>query len=142
MAKDALVVDSSVVAKWYLVEEGSGAAISIRDEFATGKLDLAVPTLMFYEVVNALRFSGAFSGVELELAARSLGKYGFQAWRPRGRFLELATKMSFESGVTVYDASYVALAKMRGCKAVTEDRELLERFPGIAVPLSEFNGEG
>ncbi len=43
--KDELVVDSSVVAKWFLTEPGSDKAIMVRDGFATWRLKLAVPTL-------------------------------------------------------------------------------------------------
>lgn len=46
--------------------------------------------------------------------------------------------MSVRKGVTINDASYVALAGARECKAVTEDRELPEKFPTLATPLSEF----
>jgi hypothetical protein len=58
------------VTKWYLLGEGSDSAIGIRDRFVTGGLELAVPTLLFYDVMNALRFSRAFLGPELTLASR------------------------------------------------------------------------
>lgn len=134
----SLVVDSSVVAKWYLEEPGSKHAMALRDEFATGKLELSVPTLLFYEVMNALRFSGAFGGEELAVASRSLSEYRFQAWRPRGKLLEIATRLSVDEDVTLYDASYVALAKIKGTRVVTEDREILEKFPSLAKPLEDF----
>lgn len=138
--KGSLVVDSSVVAKWYLTEPGSDAAIRIRDAFATGKLDIKVPTLLMYEVANALRFSGTFKVEELAVAVRSLGKYRFEMWRPRGRLLEAAVRMSVEGDVTVYGACYVALADLTKCRFVTEDRELLATFPKLTVPLAEAPG--
>ena len=72
--KDQFVVDSSVVSKWFLEEPDSAKAIDLRDGFAVGKLRLAVPTLLFYEVMNALRFSGTFKRADLLLAAKSLSK--------------------------------------------------------------------
>lgn len=134
--KDQLVVDSSVVAKWFLTETGSERAIQLRDRFATGKLKLAVPSLLFYEVMNALRHSGSFEKPDLVLAARSLSMYRFDIWRPRGRLLELSTELSVEKGLTVYDACYVALAKRIGSKVITEDRELLAKFPSDATGLT------
>jgi predicted nucleic acid-binding protein len=136
--KDRFVVDSSVVAKWFLTEPGSDRAIELRDEFATGRLDLSVPTLLFYEVMNALRFSGSFSRADLSMAARSLSNYRFDIWRPRGKVLELSTELSHDKDVTVYDACYVALAQRIGSKVVTEDRELLTKFPERAVAASKF----
>ncbi|HEV2225564.1 MAG TPA: type II toxin-antitoxin system VapC family toxin [Nitrososphaerales archaeon] len=136
--KDQLVADSSVVAKWFLTERGSDNATKLRDEFATGRLKLVVPTLLFYEVMNALRFSGAFNRADLVTAARSLSKYRFDIWRPRGKLLELSAELSFEKGLTVYDACYVALARRISSKVITEDKELLEKFPAHTLALSRY----
>ncbi len=136
--KDQFVVDSSVVTKWFLVEPDSGQAERVRDEFAIGRIKLGVPTLLFYEVVNALRFSGSFNAADLELASRSLSKYQFQIWRPRGGLLELSAKLSLEKDVTVYDACYVALAHRLGSRVITEDSELLTKFPSVTLPLNRL----
>ena len=136
--KDEFVVDSSVVTKWFLVETGSDQAVRLRDQFATGQLRLAVPTLLFYEVINALRFSAVFDETDLALAARSLSKYRFGIWRPRGTLLELSAQLSVREDVSVYDAFYVALARRLGSKVITEDRELLSKFPADTVPVIRF----
>lgn len=136
--KDEFVVDASVVTKWFLVEPDSEAAIRLRDDFATGRIKLTVPTLLFYEVVNALRFSGEFEEAELGLAARSLSKYQFGMWRPRGRLLELSAELSIREDLTVYDACYVALARRLDSKVITEDRELLSKFPAHTMPMNSY----
>lgn len=136
--KDQFVVDSSVVAKWFLTEPDSDKAIKLRDEFATGRLKLVVPTLLFYEVVNALRFSGTFTKAELVTAAKSLSKYRFDIWRPKGKLLELSAELSVEGDLTVYDACYAALARRISSKVITEDEELLAKFPPYALALSEY----
>ena len=127
--KDEFVIDSSVVTKWFVSEHDSDQAIRIRDDFATGKIKLAAPTLLFYEVMNALRFTGAFKEDDLVLASESLSKYRFEMWRPRGKLLELSTQLSVRGDVTVYDACYVALAQRIGSRVITEDDELLAKFP-------------
>jgi predicted nucleic acid-binding protein len=92
--KDEFVVDSSVVTRWFLVESDSDLAPSLRDDFATGRVSLAVPTLLFYELLNALRFSGAFDEKGLALAGRALSKYQSGIWRPRRKLLELSAMQS------------------------------------------------
>ncbi len=137
--KNEYVVDASVVTKWYLIETNSAQAIRLRNDFAAGRLRLTVPTLLFYEVTNALRFSGAFSEIDLGLAARSLSKYRFGIWRPRGKLLELSVQLSVREDVTVYDACYVALAKRLSTTLLTEDKELLNKFPTDTVLINHLD---
>lgn len=137
--KNEFVVDASVVTKWFLVEPDSHEAIGLRDDFAMGRIKLTVPTLLFYEVVNALRFSGEFEEAELGLAARSLSKYQFGMWRPRGKLLELSAELSLREDLTVYDACYVALARRIESKVITEDRELLSKFPTHTMPMNSYD---
>jgi predicted nucleic acid-binding protein len=140
MAKKAeYVVDSSVVTKWFLVETDSELAIGLRDDFATGRVGLAAPTLLFYEVMNALRFSGLYDEVELTLAAKSLSKYRFGIWRPRGKLLELSGVLSLRQDLSVYDACYVALAQRMNTKVITEDKEILDKFPGHTIRMNRYS---
>lgn len=41
-------------------------------------------------------------------------------------------------GITAYDGQFIALAIEMGVPCVTEDRELQEKFPGVAVSMEEF----
>lgn len=46
--------------------------------FVKGQLTITVPSLIFYETLNALRFSGVYNQEELEMAADSMSKYGIR----------------------------------------------------------------
>jgi len=117
------VVDASVCAKWFLDEEHSENARRLRDSFVKGRLGISVPSLLFYETLNALTYSKLFDERELGLAAESLSKYGFDVWSPIGE---------------VYDASYVAVSTLLNAPLYTVDRELLEKFPRIARHVKSF----
>src|SRR4030042_3549858 len=41
-------------------------------------------------------------------------------------------------GITAYDGQFIAVALEMGIPCVTEDRELQEKFPGIAISMNEF----
>ena len=41
-------------------------------------------------------------------------------------------------GITAYDGQFIALALEMGIPCVTEDRELQEKFPGIAISMDGF----
>jgi len=43
-----------------------------------------------------------------------------------------------EYGITAYDGQFIAVALEMGIQCVTEDRELQEKFPGIAICIDEF----
>jgi predicted nucleic acid-binding protein len=49
------------------------------------------------------------------------------------RVLELASS----SGRSAYDCEYAALAEAEGLELVTDDGQVLQSFPGLAVPMVE-----
>jgi predicted nucleic acid-binding protein len=48
--------------------------------------------------------------------------------------LELAVK----SEITTYDAQFVLLAQRQGARLLTDDKELLRKFPATAISLAAF----
>lgn len=69
-----IVVDASVVAKWYLIEEYSDNAIKLRNDYVRGLVQIIVPSLLEYEVLNALRYSRVYYLDELKKIGSSLNK--------------------------------------------------------------------
>jgi hypothetical protein len=41
-------------------------------------------------------------------------------------------------GITAYDGQFIAVALEMGIPCLTEDRELQDKFPGIAISMKEF----
>jgi predicted nucleic acid-binding protein len=41
-------------------------------------------------------------------------------------------------GITAYDGQFIAVALEMGIPCLTEDRELQDKFPGIAISMDEF----
>jgi len=127
------------VAKWFLDEQHSEEARLLRDAFATGKLTLAVPSLLFYETLNALRYTGLYSEDDLALIARSLNQYGFDVWEPLGKLYEEIARTSIRYNITVYDAAYIALGAHLGASFHTADAELVNK--GLAQHIKNFKAE-
>ena len=65
MERREVVVDASVVVKWFIEEEFSREARLLRDAYADGLVDIVTPSLLPYEVLNALKYSGAFGFASL-----------------------------------------------------------------------------
>ena len=136
MERQKAIVDASVVAKWFLEERHSEEARLLRDSFAKGLLSLAVPSLLFYETLNVLRYAGLYGEDELAEVSRALSEYGFDVWAPSGKLHEDTARMSLRYDITVYDASYVALAMHLGATLYTADTELVKKE--LARHISSF----
>lgn len=57
-----------------------------------------------------------------------------ESWPDPHRPLELTR----EKRISAYDAYFVALAEQLRAPLLTEDKELLAKFPGLAVSLADF----
>ncbi len=95
---------------------------------------------MFYETLNALRYSRIYDEKELGLAALALSKYGFEVWEPRGEVYRETAHLSLRHELSVYDASYIALSINLKLPFYTTDGELLEKFPRVARHVKSFAG--
>jgi predicted nucleic acid-binding protein len=123
-----VVVDASVVAKWYIPERDHERARALRDDYLDGRHDLLAPALLPFEVLNALKYSGHYESDRLVEASSSLLEYGIELvpYREAGPIPEVATELD----LTLYDASYVALANANDATVCTADLRLLDATEG------------
>ena len=133
-----IVVDASVVAKWYLIEEYSDNAIKLRNDYVRGLVQIIVPSLLEYEVLNALRYSGVYNLDELKKIGSSLNKYGFITYDLENDIKDLVIKFALKEDITIYDASYIALALKFNTLLYTADQELVTKFPNIARHIRDY----
>jgi predicted nucleic acid-binding protein len=123
------VVDASVVVKWFLEEEYTAPARRLREDFLEGSLRLQVPSLLPFEVLNALRYNPNFPVRALPAASRALDAAGLLTVPLFGEYAERTVAASSRFDLTIYDAAYVALADLADCSLYTGDRELIALAP-------------
>ncbi|MCD6125780.1 MAG: type II toxin-antitoxin system VapC family toxin [Thaumarchaeota archaeon] len=133
MERGKIAVDASVVVKWFVEEKYSKEALIIRDSFIEGLVDIVVPSLLYFEVLNALKYSGAFGEDELKKVARILEDYQFTLYELEGAYAEKAVEIAMRKGITIYDASYVALALIEGVDLYTADEKLLTKTQDLKI---------
>ena len=130
-----IVVDSKVLAARTLSCERSSQAIQIES------LDNVwlVPCLWRYEFLNILA-TQIKAGRVSQHHARHLFQQVAQllAENERDPDIEAVLGLVAKYRITAYDAHFVALAQTAGCLLVTEDAELLSKFPDCAVSMSSF----
>jgi|CryGeyStandDraft_7_1057128.scaffolds.fasta_scaffold102262_2 predicted nucleic acid-binding protein len=124
MAKETLVLDASVVVKWFSEEENSELARTIRDEFFSGHLNVSVPNLLFYEVANALRYNPVLTEKEKVTAVKDVYAVGFDVVDLDDQLITNALLTALRHKISFYDAVYIAVARQTGSRCVTADAQL------------------
>ena len=129
-----VVVDSSVSVKWInqIDEELVDKADKLLGDAQAGSVSLIAPELSKYEIGNAL----LKKKLDLSMAYESLGTV-YQlpmTFVPETEELAKQTyKIAVQSGITYYDASFVALAKQEDASLVTENIKHQGKPQGIKV---------
>jgi predicted nucleic acid-binding protein len=122
------VVDASVIVKWYVPEGNYAAARAMR----TVETQLAAPDLLFIEMSNSLwklvrrGEMAAPRAIEIieEITASPFVTFSEQSLAQDALDLAVAT------GLTAYDASYVALAIRLDKILITADERLVRKVAG------------
>jgi predicted nucleic acid-binding protein len=128
-----IVVDASVVAKWDIPERDHEQARALRDDYLDGRHDLLAPSLLPFEVINALTYTGHYEGERLIEAATTLPEDGIELvpYRNAGPVAEIAV----ESAITLDDAVNLALADTAEATVYTADSRLLTAAEGVRTQI-------
>jgi len=122
-----VVLDASVVLKWYLVDEEYGQkALDLLFQYVSNELEILAPSLLEYEVLNGLfvaqkrgrvreeKLLIAIEGfIDLEIKLKNISHFHLRMMH--------YCKVYHRS---VYDASYLAIADVEGITLITSDEGL------------------
>jgi len=121
--RSKIVLDSSVVVKWFTKEDGSPSALRILDSFTNGSLTIMISALTFYEVANALTFKPDFSNEDVERCVSHLLHLELEVRELDDALLKESAKIAFDGKVTFYDAIPVGIARLEKVQCITADRK-------------------
>ena len=134
-----IILDASVVIKWFSDEEYTDKALEIRERIRMGDEKVVVPDLLLYELANALKYNPSFNTDDVSDALASIFDMDMDIVTPTPEIINSAVTLAFEHEITVYDAFYVALAKETELTFITADGRLCERVRGL--DFVKFIGE-
>lgn len=120
---EKVVVDTSVVVKWFSAEEDTAKALQLRDRHVASELELVATPLLICELVNALRYKPDFDAIKLKRAIGSFYKLHLRIEPLTEALLRKGGELAFDGDVTLYDALPVAVALLLGTTCVTADAE-------------------
>lgn len=118
-----LVIDASIAIKWVISEEGTDAALRLRQH------QLFAPDLLIPECASILWKKvrrQELAPAEALLAAQALERVEIQL-EPMRPLLEPATRLAIALNHPAYDCVYLALALAINCDFITADEALFRR---------------
>lgn len=118
-----LVVDASVAVKWFLLEPGTKEALALQD----GPDRIYAPDLLKIEVGNNLLRGmrrRALTSAEVDLAMTRLAPPMVDLVEV-GKLIDGAFAIASQYGGSLYDATYVALARNMSAQLVTADLQMM-----------------
>ncbi len=127
-----VVLDASVLIKWYSDEPRSKKARILLERFNAGELFVVVPPLAFLELLNVAGRRWLWPDDPLLDFVDSLTALGLEIEQPA--LTDVARWVS--AGLSASDACYAALAESRGIRLITDDEGMLASARDNAVALS------
>jgi predicted nucleic acid-binding protein len=133
-----IVADASFCGAWVLTDESSGAAESLLARIISGSVQLVVPALWHYEMLNLLRSAVSrkrLATEDLDLTVESLERVpmtleDLPGAPARRRILHLAMQFDLSS----YDAAYLELADRFKIALQTNDAKLAAAAKQLRLP--------
>lgn len=126
------ILDSSVIIKWFCEEEGTKIALAFREGHIKGELEIIIPDLMLYEIANALRYNKSVNENDVKEAVNSLISLGIDIVVPTKEVMDEAISLAFKFDITLYDAYFIALAKVLQFTCVTADEKLVGKVKELS----------
>jgi len=144
---NVVVVDTSIAIKWVLHESDTPTAEALLEEWNSKQIKIFAPSLLIYEVTNALYQKARRGEINLERVKEALSAMTFMGitfelsanFALSTQAAELASRFSLPA---TYDAHYLALAENRGCELWTADTRMWNSLQGKLVWvrwLSDFS---
>lgn len=120
-----MVVDGSVVLRGFFPDEvGHDEAQAIIRAYVRGEVDLMAPTLLPYEVTNAVLLAVRQHRLTLEKGTEVLAAFEDLGVPTLEVSWQRALLLGHTYGRSAYDGAYLALAEETGSEFVTADRRL------------------
>jgi predicted nucleic acid-binding protein len=137
---EPVCADSSIILKLSLDEPGSAAARQLLLDWVAAERELIAPSLVAYEIANALHIAMHRGRISSEKAANALEDFWslqailIQSPDLHRRALELASELGLPSA---YDTHYLAVTEAHECEFWTADERLFnavrDGFPLIRL---------
>lgn len=129
---NSLVIDASVVLKWYIPDEEMECADRIKRDFLDKRIRLLAPSIIHYEINNVVLNAVRSKRLSVNKAALALKDFYFSdiGFHSSPSLLLSTFGLAKKYNISSYDASYVALSQSAKVPFYTADAKLLGKVKG------------
>ena len=123
-----IVLDASIGVKWFKYEDEKNLdlAVELQKKHLQNEIEIIVPDLFFFEIMNTLLNKKYFSVVDIHSASESLHRMNMMVICLDKEIINSAINISDKTKLTFYDSLYIAVAISEKALLLTEDREILQ----------------
>ncbi len=118
-----IVLDSSVVVKWFSTETKSDEALKLLDSYIQGTVELTISEILICEVGNALRYKPDYDTQKWKAALTQLFNLHMNLTHLNENLTIRTGEIAFDGKITFYDALPVAVAESKKAVCITADEE-------------------
>lgn len=122
-----MILDSSVIFKWFYEEEESDKALQIYRDIKEEKILLSLPRLFYYEIGNIFLNHQPYSDEKiarsceiLEILPATFYDFDYFDWQQ-------IIEKSHQYNLSFYDYTYVFLARKLNTNLITADKKLYKK---------------
>ena len=129
---ESVLLDSSIVLKWFRKDEiWREAALNLREAYLDGHMVIFVPDLLIYEIANVLRYKPDLTQLQVQEALKSLYDMQIRMVEISHGVIMEAIQLAYFHAITVYDATFIAMAKYFKVPFITADEKLIQDLSKI-----------
>ncbi|AFU59858.1 putative PilT protein domain-containing protein [Candidatus Nitrososphaera gargensis Ga9.2] len=130
MTGNKIVIDASVIAKWYNNEALTDKALLVLQSFINGRIHLCAPEHLLYEVGNSIWKNKALSTADCMQAMNDLMEMDIEFTRLDPAMASKAMKLARDLSISYYDALYIQLSIDRHMTLLSADVKLISKARG------------
>jgi predicted nucleic acid-binding protein len=136
LIKPVYILDPSVVSRWFIRDEVSGAALKVREDYVRGHISLIVPDCILFHLADLLQKHGGLTGMDIAAALKTM--YDMHIIMPlRAQSACRAVEMAVADGLEMSKAVYLAEAELSGARLLTNDKEIASKYYA-AIHISNY----
>jgi predicted nucleic acid-binding protein len=118
-----IILDSSVIVKWFSTEIKSDEALKLLDAYTQGTVELTVSEILFCEVGNALRYKPDYDAQKWKTALAQLFNLHMDVTHLTKDLTARTGEIAYDGKITFYDALPVAIAEHKKTVCITADEQ-------------------